>query len=67
MECSEPGVIRDEELLAYLAGERVRPVVEQHLARCHHCSTQVAEYRGLERSLIKKTLPVGLPTQSNTR
>ncbi|TMD53637.1 MAG: hypothetical protein E6I93_08185 [Chloroflexi bacterium] len=54
MECSEPGVIRDEELLAYLAGERVRPVVEQHLARCHHCSTQVAEYRGLERSLIKK-------------
>jgi hypothetical protein len=54
MECSEPGVIRDEELLAYLAGDRVRPVVEQHLARCQHCSTQVAEYRGLERSLIKR-------------
>ena len=25
MECSEPGTIRDEELLAYLAGEIVRP------------------------------------------
>ena len=54
MECIEPGVIRDEELLAYLAGERVRPVVEQHLAHCKHCSMQVAEYRGLERSLIRK-------------
>lgn len=54
MECSEPGLIRDEELLAYLAGERVRPVVEQHLARCQRCSSQVAGYRELERSLINK-------------
>lgn len=54
MECSEPGLIRDEELLAYLAGERVRPVVEQHLARCPHCSTRLADYRHQELSLISK-------------
>ena len=54
MECSEPGLIRDEELLAYLAGERVRPVVEQHLARCPRCSTRLAHYRHQELSLISK-------------
>jgi len=54
MECSEPGLIRDEELLAYLAGERVRPVIEQHLARCPHCSTRLADYRRQELSLISK-------------
>lgn len=54
MECSEPGLIRDEELLAYLAGERVRPVVEQHLARCPRCSTRLADYRRQELSLISK-------------
>lgn len=54
MECSEPGLIRDEELLAYLAGERVRPVVEQHLARCPRCSTRLADYRRQELTLISK-------------
>lgn len=54
MECSEPGLIREEELLAYLAGERVRPVVEQHLARCPRCSAQLADFRRLELSLISK-------------
>lgn len=54
MECSEPGLIRDEELLAYLAGERVRPVIEQHLARCPRCSTRLADYRRQELSLISK-------------
>ncbi|HEV7235964.1 MAG TPA: hypothetical protein VGN15_07275, partial [Ktedonobacteraceae bacterium] len=54
MECSEPGVIRDEELLAFAAGEKVRTGVEAHLARCQCCSTLVAEFRGLERSLIHK-------------
>ncbi|GAC1567671.1 MAG: hypothetical protein NVS3B14_14430 [Ktedonobacteraceae bacterium] len=54
MECSTPGIIRDEELLAYLAGERVRPVVAQHLMHCQRCSEFVAEYRGFERSLIQK-------------
>jgi len=54
MECSQPGLIRDEELLAYLAGERVRSVVGQHLAHCQRCSSWAAEYRGLERSLIQK-------------
>jgi hypothetical protein len=54
MECSEPGTIRDEELLAYLAGERVRPVVEQHLGHCQRCSAQLAEYRRIEQTLVKK-------------
>lgn len=54
MECSEPGLIRDEELLAYLTGERVRPVVEQHLSRCPRCSAQLADFRRLELSLLSK-------------
>jgi hypothetical protein len=54
MECSQPGIIRDEELLAYLSGERVRPVVQRHLAQCLRCSTRLAEYRDLEQSLIQK-------------
>jgi hypothetical protein len=54
MECSEPGLIRDEELLAYLAGERVRPVVEQHLMRCPRCSAQLADFRRVELSLSSR-------------
>jgi len=54
MECSEPGLIRDEELLAYLAGEGVRPIVEQHLARCPYCSGQLADFRRLELSFLSK-------------
>jgi hypothetical protein len=54
MECSEPGLIREEELLAHLAGERVRPVVEQHLTRCPRCSARLAEFRRLELSLLSK-------------
>ena len=54
MECSQPGIIRDEELLAYLSGEPVRPVVQRHLAQCLRCSTRLAEYRDLEQSLIQK-------------
>jgi len=49
MECSEPGIIRDEELIAYLAGEKVRPVVVQHLARCQRCSVQLATFRQMDR------------------
>lgn len=54
MECSEPGLMRDEELLAYLAGERVSPAVEQHLAQCPRCSTRVADYRRQELALLSK-------------
>ena len=54
MECSEPGTIRDEELLAYLAGEIVRPTVQQHLARCQSCSAKLADFRQVERSLTRK-------------
>jgi hypothetical protein len=54
MECSEPGTIRDEELLAYLAGESVRPVVVQHLARCQRCTAQMTAYRRIELTLTSK-------------
>ena len=54
MECSEPGTIRDEELLAYLAGEIVQPAVQQHLARCQSCSAKLADFRRVESSLTRK-------------
>jgi hypothetical protein len=54
MECSEPGVIRDEELLAYIAGEKVRPVVEQHLAHCQRCTSQLEAFERLEHTLTSK-------------
>ena len=54
MECSEPGTIRDEELLAYLAGENVRPFVVQHLARCQHCTDQMSAYQRIELALTSK-------------
>lgn len=54
MECSEPGIIRDEEMLAYLSGERVRPVVGQHLTSCAHCSARLASYRRMEHVLTSK-------------
>jgi hypothetical protein len=54
MECSQPGIIQDEELLAYLADEPVRPVVQQHLAQCQRCALRLEEYRTLEHSLIQK-------------
>src|SRR5438270_3077031 len=54
MECSQPGAIRDEELLAYLAGEKVRPFVVQHLAECQRCSSQLAAYRQIELALTSK-------------
>ena len=54
MECSEPGAIRDEELIAYLVGDRVRPVVEHHLARCQACSTVLHTYQRIEKNLTNK-------------
>ena len=54
MECIEPGAIRDEELLAYLAGEHVRPLVKQHLARCQRCTSQLAAYKRIESTLTSK-------------
>lgn len=54
MECSQPGIVQDEELLAHLAGDAVRPVVQQHLANCPSCSARLEEYRALEHSLIQK-------------
>ncbi len=54
MECSEPGAIRDEELFAYLEGEKVRPEVPQHLTNCQYCSSQADAYQRMELKLISK-------------
>ncbi len=53
MECSEPGAIRDEELLAYLGGEKVRPAVGQHLAGCQYCASRLAAYQRMDQKLTK--------------
>ncbi len=63
MQCSEPGAIRDEELLAYLAGEYVRPSVVQHLARCQSCATRLASFRRLEYKLINKLYRWDCPSE----
>jgi hypothetical protein len=54
MECSEPGAIRDEEFIAYLENEKVRPMVAEHLANCQECSSRLAMYRNLERKLTSR-------------
>src|SRR5437773_2610018 len=54
MECSEPGTIRDDELIAYLAGDTVRPAVIEHLAHCPRCSSQLESYRQMDRRLVSK-------------
>ncbi len=62
MECSEPGTIRDEELLAYLAGDSVRPVVQQHLTRCQSCSAKLEDFRRVEHSLTRKLYRLDCPS-----
>src|SRR5579884_4233590 len=62
MECSEPGIIRDEELFAYLAGEEVRPAVAQHLAHCPYCSSQLAVYQRMEQILLKRLYRYDCPS-----
>jgi hypothetical protein len=54
MECSEPGAIRDDELLAYIDGVQVRPAVLAHLAHCQYCSAQLATYKRMDHKLIQK-------------
>ncbi len=54
MECSKPGAIRDEELVAYLAGEDVQPTVIQHIKYCQRCSSQLATYQRMEHKLTSK-------------
>ncbi|MBX5448655.1 anti-sigma factor family protein [Thermogemmatispora sp.] len=53
MECRQRGAISDEEMLAYLAGEQVRPAVLEHLATCPTCATRVESYRRLELTLLQ--------------
>jgi len=62
MECSEPGAIRDEELLAYMDGAKVRPAVLAHLARCQYCSSQLAAYQRIDRKLTQRLYRWDCPT-----
>src|SRR5713226_7747690 len=62
MECTEPGAIHDEELLAYLAGEKVRPLVVQHLAKCQQCSSKLMDYHHIELMLTSKLYRWDCPT-----
>ena len=61
MECNAPGAIRDEELLAYLAGEMVRPFVAEHLTHCQRCAAQLASYQELESLLTSKLYRLDCP------
>jgi hypothetical protein len=62
MECSEPGAIRDEELLAYIDGVPVRPAVLAHLAHCQYCSSRLATYQRMDRKLIQRLYRWDCPT-----
>src|SRR5271169_2151751 len=62
MECSEPGAIRDEELLAYMDGMPVRPAVLAHLAHCQCCSSHLATYQRMDRKLIQRLYRWDCPT-----
>lgn len=62
MQCSEPGAIRDDELLAYIDGVQVRPVVLAHLGQCQYCSSQLATYQRMDRKLIQSLYRWDCPT-----
>jgi len=61
MECNASGAIRDEELLAYLAGEMVRPFVTEHLTHCQRCAAQLVSYQELESLLTSKLYRLDCP------
>ncbi len=52
MECSNPGAVRDEELIAYSEGESVRPAALQHIKQCQSCLAQATLYRRMELKLV---------------
>lgn len=62
MQCNEPSAIDNKELLAYLAGETVKPSVAQHLTTCHYCLSQVEDYRHIELMLTSKLYRWDCPT-----
>jgi len=53
MVCSQPELVKGEDLLAYLAGEQVKPEILQHLSSCAYCTEQLQEYRFMELSLLR--------------
>jgi hypothetical protein len=62
MECSEPGAIRDEDLIAYLAGDQVHPAVAQHIASCQSCSSRLASYQQVDHALANKLFRYDCPS-----
>ncbi len=61
MECSEPGAIRDEDLMAYFSGDQVHPAIAQHIASCQSCSSRLASYQQVERVLTGKLFRFDCP------
>jgi hypothetical protein len=61
MECSEPGAIRDEDLIAYLSGDQVHPAIAQHIASCQSCSSRLASYQQVDQALSGKLFRYDCP------
>ncbi|HEX5416094.1 MAG TPA: hypothetical protein VFZ25_10540 [Chloroflexota bacterium] len=49
-DCTEPGAVSPEDLLAFLDGDAPRRVVD-HLNRCAYCSASARSYRDTQRGL----------------
>jgi hypothetical protein len=52
MQCSNPGAISDEELLASLDSGSIRPEVREHLQHCQRCTALIGQYGRMERQLF---------------
>lgn len=60
-ECSDPGAVSPEDLLAYLDGNATPRVIE-HLKSCAHCAAEVRSYRDAERGLRQILYRVDCPS-----
>ena len=52
MQCSNPGAISDEELLASLDNGTMRSEVQEHLEQCQRCTALIYQYSHMERQLF---------------
>jgi hypothetical protein len=53
MQCSNPGAVSDEELLASLDNGTMSPQVQKHLAHCQRCTALIRQYGQMERQLFQ--------------
>ncbi len=52
MQCSNPGAVSDEELLASLDNGTMPPEVRKHLMHCQRCTALIQQYGHMERQLF---------------